>query len=168
MFHQWANRNARFVFAIIALVCTFLVGRLYIADEAIAATGPMTLGEFTTVEWFVQTGCVSQDPAKPNYITFSSIYLGTSDAVLSLVHAVDGKWETPNPDDLRISVQGVMQGGYVTLSGNARQMFDITVWHVEPNEQYFLFGSHLGSSTSTLIAKWSASERNECGTYPVP
>jgi len=155
-----------FVIAVILGATTFSL--FILSGKAVKANADpadvMKLGEFTTTKWFVRTGCVTGDPDKPNYITFSSIYIGEKDAQLRLMHIVDGKLVLPAQEDLRISVKSEEQYPYAVLKGNARQMFDMTVWNVQPDEQYYLFGQHIGSNSLTLLAKWSAAERNECGT----
>jgi hypothetical protein len=167
---NWNERLGMLPLAVL-LLCTFIVTSA-VNGAGFARADPffapnsldeMKLGEFTTVEWFHQTGCVSTDPNRPNYIEFSSMYIGKRDAVLELRHVVNARWVTPSSDDLRISVGTAEQRQpYALLTGGANQMFDMTVWHVKPDEQFILLGRHIGSQHSTVLGAWSASERNEC------
>jgi hypothetical protein len=153
--------------AVAAIICNSLLSGLCASADPIDV---MRLGEFTTQDWFVQTGCVSYDPHKPSYINFSSIYIGTEDAALQLEHLVNGQWVTPSSDSLRISVGSDEQDqrqSFASLAGGARQMVDITVLYVQPNELLRLVGRHVPSGQTTLLAAWSAAERNECSAPPV-
>jgi len=163
-------RKSLVLIALLVATLGMIVGGISCSPAAHAdSLDEMKLGEFTTVDWFVQTGCVSYEPGKPSYVTFSTIYIGDKDAALQLEHVVDGQWVTSLPGNTHISVGEDRQEerqSYASLTGGARQMIDITVLHVQPQEVWRLVGRHLPNGRTTLLASWSAAERNECSTPP--